>query len=224
MTLPSGSTSSCVSYNCNLFYQVYHTPFSLDDTDLTERSLRMCTTGRQAHQTPLVSRRRQLLTRLLPLDFPCTSSSPTLQASKLIRVGSTSPSVYVVFPSIIASDGCELIGSTYADITTSFAPGALSTIRPTDNSTYAFNFADLPCPPASVGWDGVGAYQPRLAPPPFLFGLDKAFATCIPGASQGIDPFGALQTANGISPPRQRRAMAHRRAEPWAPEKTPGPG
>ena len=66
-------------------------------------------------------------------------------------------------------------------------------------------------------------YAPTIAPPSFIFNeLDNgAFATCIPGADQGIDPPIAVQTGNGVSGPggggrpgRNRRAPANAAAVP----------
>ena len=158
------------------------------------------------------------------------SSASYLEAPFLkLNPCSQSPSVVVVFPSVIASDGCKQVGSTYADLTASFDPSQLSTMRP-DGTSQLFNFADLPCPPPGVQWNPQPEYLPLLAPPPFLYGLDPAFSTCIPGASQGVDPMTALPTANGVSgpgPPGQlhphRRAVAHKGVEAWAPTRTMQP-
>lgn len=121
--------------------------------------------------------------------------------ANLLTPYSQSPSVYVNFPSIRAHDGCSQIGATFTNLITSFAPSALSTIGG-DSKTYSFNFGDLPCPPAIIGWNSSqGPYAPLLAPPAFLFHLDPAFLTCIHGASQGIDPYTALVTTNAASGP-----------------------
>ncbi|KAL2040994.1 hypothetical protein N7G274_006452 [Stereocaulon virgatum] len=127
-------------------------------------------------------------------------------------------SLYVIFNSIIASDGCRQIGNTYAMITTSFAPGELSTIDKSSGATQVFDFSDLPCGPTGDN----PHYSPVIAPPPFLTDLDPAFATCIPGAEQGIDPPIAIQAADGASVPglpghhgrRLRRFPAHASAVP----------
>ena len=154
--------------------------------------------------------------------------------ANLLNICSQSPSVYVVFPSISGYDGCSRIGAIFFDLTTSFAPGALSTIR-LDSTTYSFNFGDLPCPPADVEWDlSNGSYAPTLAPPEFLFNLDPAFKTCIHAATQGIDPPIILQTASADSGPGPvgcprgqcppaKRAMEHAQPMPWAPQRTAEP-
>ena len=144
-------------------------------------------------------------------------------------MSSVSPDVYLVFPSIKASDGCHQIGSAFASQTTHLPPSELSTIAP-DGSTQSFNFADLPCPPASVSWDSSRPYAPVIAPPRFLFDLDPAFSGCTPGAFQGIDPPTPLNAGGEPSPPGQephqkaRRELAHARPHahvvPWAPQKT----
>ena len=162
-----------------------------------------------------------------------SNTSHTRHAS-LLNICSQSPSVYVVFPTIRGYDGCSRIGDIYFDLTTSFDPGALSTIR-VDSSTYSFNFGDLPCPPAEVEWDfSNGSYAPQLAPPEFLFNLHPAFKTCIPGHTQGIDPPMTLTHAAADSHPgavgcrrghcnRAKRAMQHAYPTPWAPQRTAEP-
>ena len=100
-----------------------------------------------------------------------------------------SPSIYAVFPSIEANNGCTTIGSTYNDVTATLAPGELSTV---DGSgvTRVFDFSNLPC----------GA-RPTIAPPQYFSTLDPAFRGCIAGLGQGIDPSEPIPTAVGISPP-----------------------
>ena len=66
------------------------------------------------------------------------------------------------------------------------------------------------------------AYAPLIAPPSFIFNeLDSAFATCIPGFRQGVDPPIAVQNGNGVTGPggggrpgRNRRAPANAAAVP----------
>ena len=119
-----------------------------------------------------------------------------------LTLGSQSPSVYVVFPSITAFDGCHQVGKAFTNLTTSFAPEAMSTVR-SDGSYHPFNFTDLPCPPADIPWDpSTGPYKPLLGAPNFLFSIDPAFSTCTPAASQGIDPYIPLKRNNKPSPPR----------------------
>lgn len=154
--------------------------------------------------------------------------------TNLLTICSQSPSVYAVFPSIRGHDGYSQIGTTFVNLTTSFAPGQLSTVG-LDSSTYSFNFGDLPCPPADVEWDfSKGPYQPQVAPPQFIFNLDPAFKTCTPGASQGIDPYTILTNAAadstpgpvGCMPPlckRAKRALEHAHPVAWVPQKTAEP-
>ena len=130
----------------------------------------------------------------------------------------------------MASDGCNQIGGTYGPITTSFAPGELSTIA--DDSTNVFNFADLPCPPPGIEVPSGSPYAPLISPPPFITGLDPAFASCIPGRDQGVDPPIAAVTDTGPQGPgnpgrggrrRDLGARAHAHVAPWAPTKTAEP-
>ena len=130
----------------------------------------------------------------------------------------------------MASDGCNQIGGTYGPIVTSFASGELSTIA--DESTNVFDFADLPCPPPGVEIPSGSTYAPLISPPPFIFGLDKAFASCIPGKGQGVDPPYAAPTVDGLGGTgcagrggcrRDFDARAHAHVAPWAPTKTAEP-
>ena len=154
--------------------------------------------------------------------------------AQILTVCRQSPSIYAIIPSIRASDGCNTVGRTFAGLTTSFPPGALSSIGP-DSSTYSFDFGDLPCPPADKGWDSSrGRYTPQIAPPDFLFKLDPAFATCTPGYKQGIDPYTTLKSAQSASGPgavgcrhgaclRNKRAVERPHLQPWGPQKTAEP-
>lgn len=83
---------------------------------------------------------------------------------ELTKDSSTSPSIYVDFYSLSATDSCGLLGPVITSTLLSFAPGELSTIgQPIANlnddfnlghylltNIQPFNFADLPCPPYSV--------------------------------------------------------------------------
>ena len=158
------------------------------------------------------------------------------------------PSIYVVLPTILAENGCSSL--KFANITTSFAPRDMSTIRRTNSATYRFNFDDLPCPPPYVGWEPAdGPYQPQLALPQTMFsygiGNHSGFRDCKTAPGQGIDGFTTLMTAKGASGPGGRghphangyknppgRHNGHMdgkkpsqkaRPRPWTPERTPKP-
>ena len=153
--------------------------------------------------------------------------------NKLNDDNRVSPSIYAIFPSIMASDGCNQIGKGYGPITASFAPGELKTIDIGGHSSNVFNFADLPCGPPGIDLEPGKVYAPLIAPPDFIWDLDPAFSGCIPGYSQGVDPPTAVTTdANGIPGPvagvhrpgrRDLGARAHPHVAPWAPTKTAGP-
>ena len=90
----------------------------------------------------------------------------------------------------------------------SFYPSELSTVDGSSGATKSFNFADLPCPPASVVsadapfYNPVAtpgqAYYPKLAPPMDLYGLDPTWKYCVTAVA-GFDPPTALPTAFGPS-------------------------
>ena len=93
----------------------------------------------------------------------------------------------------------------------SFAPGELSTIEGNNGATKVFNFADIPCPPASVASadsyfynpavNPGQAYQPRLAPPSAIYNLDPAWRDCVTAINQGFDPPIVLGPASGVTGP-----------------------
>ena len=188
----------------------------------------------EPQNTACISANPLVTSTLTGLPNMYESNTSSTWHANLLNSCSQSPSVYVVFSTIRGYDGCSRIGGIYYDLTTSFAPGALSTVRP-DNTTYSFNFGDLPCPPAEVEWDfSKGPYAPTIAPPDFLFNLDPAFKTCIHGATQGIDPPMTLTQVAADSDPgavgcrrghcyRAKRAMAHAHPMPWAPQRTAEP-
>ena len=138
----------------------------------------------------------------------------------------------------MATDGCRRIGQGFGPITTSFAPGELSTIDVSKRATSMYDFSGLPCPPPSIDVPPGETYAPLMAPPSFIYALDPAFSTCVPGFDQGdlppVDPPIAFTTVTGglqgpglpgDAPPRPRDLGA--RTLPLAgipgPAKTAGP-
>ena len=84
-------------------------------------------------------------------------------------MSSTSPSIYVNFYSLSATDDCGYVGGKQEIIESTilaFEPGELSTVagplvsfvNGKDKATSVYDFADLPCPPTSVM-----VSQPRLS-------------------------------------------------------------
>ena len=77
-----------------------------------------------------------------------------------------------------------------------------------------------------MGWDGSSPYKPRIAAPSYLRNLDPAFANCIAGSGQGVDPPTPLDS--GSDSPYKRSfddeaviyAHPHARAVPWGPRQT----
>ena len=137
----------------------------------------------------------------------------------------------------MAADGCNQIGGRYGPITTSFAPGELSTIEIGlgGQITNVYNFSQLPCPPSSVHVPSGAPYAPLLAPPSFLYDLDPAFSTCVPAWNQGLEPpfdppiavtsvKGGLRGPLGNFPARRDLgAYARPQAGTWGPAKTAEP-
>ena len=116
-----------------------------------------------------------------------------------------SPFVYAVFPAISAGNACNAAeNGSLTSVTMAFYPWDLSTIEGNSGATKLFNFADLPCPPASDASANRSlhnpavnpgqAYQPLLAPPQALYSLDPTWIHCVT-ALPGFDPPSALPTA-----------------------------
>ena len=84
------------------------------------------------------------------------TASWSAKRPSIIFACSTSPSIYVKFQTLQASDACGPIGLTDSILSTivAFDPGELSTFigSPEVGATRisAFNVADLPCPPQSI--------------------------------------------------------------------------
>ncbi|MCJ1395104.1 Mucin-21 [Xylographa bjoerkii] len=143
--------------------------------------------------------------------YPVIPRQLSGNASTLVSNGFTftSPSAYIVFPTISAADECGLVGSIHTDVTFPVAAGQLSTVIASQNvySTFPFDFADALCPPASVADDfhisfiGQG-YRPIIAPPAGLTSIDPAWVSfCGVGDPfQGNDPPYALTPAANLSP------------------------
>ena len=62
---------------------------------------------------------------------------------------SVSPSIYVVFQSLVATDLCGVVGSTYYNKTLSFAPSELSTSR---GLVFLNSYDPWIYPPTSYAW------------------------------------------------------------------------
>ena len=130
----------------------------------------------------------------------------------------TSPSIYVDFYSLSATDFCGYLGPIIESTLVAFAPGELSTIATPLNVgiggalgsipsiTSVYNFDDLPCPPMSVMWDqwykpAPGEpYRPLLAFPSKLTALDPLWKSCNQGYFTGYDPPRTLNPASAMVP------------------------
>ena len=132
-------------------------------------------------------------------------------------VSSTSPSVYIGFPLVSASDDCGPVGPTFTSLTLAFAPGELSTMlyygAPPDDpygmsavSSRVLDTNDLPCGPldkAGNWWvqDGVSTgYQPLVELPTKLQQLVPAWSSCYGNAFQGQDPPRTLSPGTRLTP------------------------
>ena len=119
----------------------------------------------------------------------------------------------MVFPSIMASDGCRHIGTTFVSLTTSMDPRDVSTWG-ADVITSKIDFDNIRCPPASYQHaPAPQPWAPRIVAPEFLYDLHPEFArtNCVIGALQGIDPPIRLERRDKIEGPRREHGQ-HPRA------------
>ena len=148
---------------------------------------------------PIIARARP---RLIKRDIPgLNGTSPhhgNIADSIAILDGHTftSPSVYVAFTDLKASDLCGYRGiGTIHSTLLAFTPGELSTVQgaifapvynPPKPVTKVFDFADLPCPPRSVmeaDWYKPAPgepYRPFIALPDKVRSLDPWCVTARP--------------------------------------------
>lgn len=126
----------------------------------------------------------------------------------------TSPSVYVDFYSLSATDSCGYRGSTINSTLLAFDPGELSTVATAMYSAInmdsapasVYDFNDLPCPPMSVMWsqwykpEPGEPYRPLIVFPSKLLDVDPLWKICTPGYFTGYDPPRTLDPAAALVP------------------------
>ena len=126
----------------------------------------------------------------------------------------TSPSIYVNFYSLSATDSCGYRGTTIDSTLIAFAPGELSTVATamyaalehtvTPGSVY--NFDDLQCPPMSIMWsqwykpEPGEPYRPLIVFPSKLPDIDPLWKVCTQGFFTGYDPPRTLDPAAAMVP------------------------
>ena len=126
----------------------------------------------------------------------------------------TSPSIYVNFYSLSATDSCGYRRSSVNSTMIAFAPGELSTVATamypvlesaiTPGSVY--NFDNLPCPPMSVMWsqwykpEPGEPYRPLIVFPSKLLDIDPLWKVCTQGPFTGYDPPRTLDPATAMVP------------------------
>jgi len=129
-----------------------------------------------------------------------------------------SPSIYVAYHDISASNSCGQVGSKHTSVTLSFQPGQLSTINYSPGlfgfggnpgEPKPFDLKNLPCPPQSLidaqesanqpglSLPARGTYAPIIAPPA-IQSLDPAWKTCI--SFYAFDPPKTLAPATAMVP------------------------
>lgn len=153
----------------------------------------------------------------------------------MLKLSSVSPSVYVVFPIILATNDCGLVGNAYTSWTLGVPEHQLSTYQQ-GFGTSAFNPADLGCPGPDPGKlddqyeleDEANQGAPSVLLPADLTSLDPAWKSCVLGGLDlGRDPPRALQPASNMAPKGTSRDPAPTDtlsiAFPHSIPKSPGP-
>ncbi|KAF2721685.1 hypothetical protein K431DRAFT_303218 [Polychaeton citri CBS 116435] len=146
------------------------------------------------------------------------TSAPNVAVTVVEEIIMTSPSVYLLFPSIYASNGCRAVGATHSGSVISLEPSALSTIYATGflyasqpNAASTFDFDDLRATPvpaaayerqvgcvAAYGCPTIyNDYTPTLSIPSQVTGFDPAWTDCYPGFPYGNQGFAVIATAIG---------------------------
>ncbi|KAI9714133.1 MAG: hypothetical protein M1812_006461 [Candelaria pacifica] len=135
---------------------------------------------------------------------------------------STSPSVYLAYHDISASNFCGQVGSKHTSVTLALNPEDVSSVEGFDYhdhhvSTNRFNFADLPCPPPAVlakytsDWANANLpfnptfYAPYIDPPSALLQLDPAWKTCDYHSLMQFDPPRALTPEAAQKPAMEQK-------------------
>ena len=127
----------------------------------------------------------------------------------------TSPTVYLSYDIVFASNSCGNIGNSYSGAVLSLSPDAVSSVigYPTPTGTKALNYADFNTPIAPSVWlrnarcaDPVDClpiidyeFQPMLAVPEQVRALDPVWATCIPYLEGSFDPPRALTPVQALA-------------------------
>jgi len=130
----------------------------------------------------------------------------------------TSPSVYLAYHDISASNRCGQVGPKHTSVTVAVDPGQLSTLF-ANGTGYdgpggqiaTFDLKQLPCPPQSLidaqrsaVWPGFkfhleqNEWAPIIEPPPYIRSLEPAWASCI--SEYVLDPPRTLVPATAMVP------------------------
>ena len=183
--------------------------------------------------TPKIQRRAEspeatMQARANPIAIPNQRRTPLNESSgnnlrndsspgRTVTYGShtfTSPSVYVDFYSLSATDSCGYRGTTINSTLIAFAPGELSTIATAMYSAFnsdgtpasVYDFNDLPCPPMSVMWsqwykpEPGEPYRPLIVFPSKLLDINPLWEICTQGYFTGYDPPRTLDPAAALVP------------------------
>lgn len=150
----------------------------------------------------------------------------------------TSPSVYVAYHDISASNLCGQVGAKHTSITIALDPDQVSTVpysssmfgRGYNGSPKPFDFKDLPCPPQSLIDAQEAAndpllslpmrrtYAPIIYAPPAIRSLEPAWNTCM--SFLAFDPPKTLTPATAMVPSPTAAKLAESKGAPAVPNPT----
>lgn len=166
------------------------------------------------------------------------SSNPRLKLPMLTSI-STSPSVYVIYSTLMGIYDCDInsapnLGPIYDEVTIAYPPDALSTGVCYHTNWRSINYTELYYPPPdyevitqaacsmnygdlrTVDSSGILAGSPIFSIPGGVSQLNPLWSTCTPAAPGGYDPPRALTKTGNLVPTPTPPPMTQAKPEPSA--------
>ena len=147
---------------------------------------------------------------------------------------STSPSAYIVFEYVYASDNCGIVGTPVNSVTVAVAPSDLSTSANTSQTAAApINFADFNRCPQNVSYRVISGVTHDIAPasagfidacqPDIIFNgsiwdyatQESAWSTCTIAGVRAWDPPRTMSSVPGKSVLPRESTMVSLRSKKW---------
>ena len=211
-------------------------PWTISDTTTTSPQPPPSVQSSLRPSSPMVTLKPRVRTILRGNSNNTAVGNGTALASTAVVDGSTftSPSIYVAFYSLSATDSCGARGIPEIDKTTiAFDPSELSTLQGHDwigyfsqkpFTTKPLDTKDFPCPPRSIMEDDWykpspgEPYRPLLALPDKVRSIDPLWVDCTDAEFfTGLDPPRSLVRVSGMTPTTAPAAKASVTNDPAIP-------